>query len=108
MIFRFLNKNKAPNLLTQLDEWILYTKLFVGMGLNWYLEILAWATGSNMEGSMSQALVDCVNMMQVKCFMIGPGLIFSNISGLLDIPEFCVSEEGGPGDQEETEVHRGN
>ena len=52
----------------KLEELVLYIKLFVGMGLNWYLEIAVWAMGSRMEESVCLVVVDCVNMLQVKYF----------------------------------------
>jgi hypothetical protein len=50
----------------KVEEGVLYTKLFVGMGLNWYLEIVAWSMGADMEESMWQVVPDCVNMLQVR------------------------------------------
>ena len=56
------------DILTQknVEEGVLYTKLFVGMGLNWYLEIVAWAMGAEMVETMWQVVPDCVNLLQVK------------------------------------------
>ena len=42
-----------------------FIRLFVGMGLNWYLEIVGWAMVSDMEDSLWQVLPDCINMLQV-------------------------------------------
>ena len=39
-------------------------RLFVGMGLNWYLEILGWTLGSDAEESWWQVVPDCINMLQ--------------------------------------------
>ena len=69
--FRYRVTNKASgmaDILTQksVEEGVLYTKLFVGMGLNWYLEIVAWAMGAEMVETNWQVVPDCVNMLQVK------------------------------------------
>ena len=41
-------------------------RLFVGMGLNWYLQILGWTLGSYMQESWWQVVPDCINMLQVR------------------------------------------
>ena len=50
----------------KLEEFVLYIKLFVGMGLNWYLEIVGWVMVSDKEDSLWQVVPDCVNMFQVR------------------------------------------
>jgi hypothetical protein len=45
---------------------MLLIRLFVGMGLNWYLEILGWTLGSYVEESWWQVVPDCINMLQVR------------------------------------------
>ena len=47
------------------------TRLFVGMGLNWYLEILGWALGSYADESWWQVVPDCINMLQVRVRIVG-------------------------------------
>ena len=69
--FRYRVTNQGSgmaDILTQksVEEGVLYTKLFVGMGLNWYLEIVAWAMGLEMVETKWQVVPDCVNMLQVK------------------------------------------
>ena len=81
--FRYRVTNKGSgmaDILTQksVEEGVLYTRLFVGMGLNWYLEIVAWAMGAEMVETKWQVVPDCVNMLQVKSSLEGYSLYCCN------------------------------
>ena len=46
-----------------MDRVCLYLRLFMGMGIIWYFEIISWALGS--ETQEWTYFFDCFNMLQV-------------------------------------------
>ena len=47
-----------------MDRVCLYLRLFMGMGVIWYFEIISWAVGSEAQGWTY--FFDCFNMLQVS------------------------------------------
>merc|ERR1712106_85817 len=48
----------------KLDKICLYLRLFLGMGVIWYFELLSFATGSENGSEEWSYFTDCLNMLQ--------------------------------------------
>ena len=57
------SKAQAGTRQQTMDRVCLYLRLFMGMGIIWYFEIISWALGS--ETQEWTYFFDCFNMLQV-------------------------------------------
>ena len=80
-----------------LDKCCLYLRLFLGMGVIWYFEILSWYTGGNWA-----MFFDCINMLQVRVMHL---LFWYNVynAGSLGVHYLRVQEERAQSGHEEVE-----
>ena len=56
-------KGQSSSKTQTMDRVCLYLRLFMGMGVIWYFEIISWAVGS--EAQEWTYFFDCFNMLQV-------------------------------------------
>ena len=58
-----LSKKSSGQRQQTMDRVCLYLRLFMGMGVIWYFEIISWAAGA--EQAKWTYFFDCFNMLQV-------------------------------------------
>jgi len=71
MIQTGVNQTKAGYGKELMDKGCLYLRLFLGMGVIWYFEIISWYTGNDQQDQKWAYVFDVINMMQgVWVFLI--------------------------------------
>jgi len=66
-----VNQTKSGDGKELLDKGCLYLRLFLGMGVIWYFEIISWYTGNDQQDQKWAYVFDVINMMQgVWVFLI--------------------------------------
>ena len=96
---------KAGKRKEKLDRILLYLRLFLGMGIIWYFEVLAFALNTKGASQRWTYFADVLNMLQAS---ISPFNIYVklfnhiySISGCLGLLDICLQEKCLPGGEHE-------
>jgi len=82
---------KSGNRKEKLDKICLYLRLFLGMGVIWYFELISFATSTETGNDEWAYFTDCLNMLQVQRDKVLLSFLF--YPGCLGIYHLCLQEK---------------